>query len=77
MDSGKSAPEWLILNFLQPLAIKHTTENQANTDVINSNIQNYAASVCSACNLHLNPSANNAKDQELTCNRCGNSYHKK
>ena len=75
--AGISTPVWLVDNFLQPLALKETTENQSSITEINTNIQQSVSFSCTSCKLTINPSATNPKDQELACTRCENMFHKK
>ena len=79
MSNGSSSPVWLVTNFLQPLADNHTANQTDSIQVINQNIQQSSPSVyiCSSCNSPINSAAPNPKDQELSCSKCGNFFHKK
>ena len=77
MTSGVSSPVWLANNFLQPLASAQVSENISMVNSINDQIQQYSSSTCNSCKTLITPTANNPRDQGLTCNRCNKIYHKK
>ena len=76
LTSGMTSPVWLIKNFLEPLATAHVNRNKETIAQINSNIVE-ASLICKHCNEKINPAASRPKDQELTCSKCGQLYHKR
>ena len=77
MSSGSPTPVWFVENFILPLTAKYSSENQDNICEINTNIQQSVSHLCVSCKFPINPTAAKPKDQELSCNRCGNLFHKK
>ena len=77
MSSGHTSCVWFVSNFLEPLAAQHTIAESSSIERINCNIQKSVSSCCASCKLPLDPTATQPKDQEMTCNKCGNMFHKK
>jgi hypothetical protein len=77
MSTGDISPVWLAVNLLQPLAAAHSSEQTSTINAINANIQQSRTFSCRSCNLAIDPAAANPKDQEVSCCKCKNLFHKK
>ena len=77
LSCGMSSPVWLVEHFLEPLARNHAAQNKDTIDSINHDIRQSSTVMCGGCRAPIKPSATLAKDQDLSCCKCGTMYHKK
>ena len=77
MSTGESSPVWFSLHFLQPLANHHQNQHGDIIDSINDQIQQITEHPCGTCKEPIRPHSSKPKDQELSCCRCKNFFHKR